>query len=204
MFPTAFCILRAAVRGDYEWVVSGCDWGGSDHIPELRIKRSTTVHVIAGILPTGEFDLLHFRRYEGMNYDDITADILRMHKTYRGYALASDFGVGAVYNSGLRKEIPLDRHLIFNFVGPASPLVSQPDGPHQYNQYSLNKTEAISLMFEAVRHKRFRCFDFEFAQHYLEDFCICSVLQESAASRAGVVAPPRSFTDPIPRNQTTF
>jgi hypothetical protein len=139
-----------------------------------------------------------------MNYDDITADILRMHKTYRGYALASDFGVGAVYNSGLRKEIPLDRHLIFNFVGPASPLVSQPDGPHQYNQYSLNKTEAISLMFEAVRHKRFRCFDFEFAQHYLEDFCICSVLQESAASRAGVVAPPRSFTDPIPRNQTTF
>ena len=163
-------LLGKAVRGDYRWVVSGCDWGGSDHRPELRIKRSTTVHVIMGVLANGQFDILHFRRYEGMNYDDITADILRMHKAYRGYALASDFGVGAVYNSGLRKQIPLERHLIFNFVGPASPLLSEPDGPHQYNQWSLNKTESISLTFEAVRQKRIRCFDFEIAVHFLEDF----------------------------------
>jgi hypothetical protein len=161
-------LLNAKTR--YRWVVSGCDWGGSDHIPELHIKRSTTVHAILGVLPTGDLDILHFRRYEGMNYDDITADIVHMHKTYSGYAIASDFGVGAVYNSGLRKEIPAERHLIWNYVGPASVLLSKPAGQHQYNQFSLNKTESISLTFEAVRRRRIRCFDYQLAQHYLQDF----------------------------------
>src|ERR1035441_1788467 len=78
--------------------------------------------------------------------------------------------VGAVYNSGLRKQIPPERHLIFNYVGPASPLLSEPQGPHQYNQYSLNKTESISLTYEALRRKRIRCFDFQLAESYLADF----------------------------------
>jgi len=163
-------LLAKAQRGDYAWVVSGCDWGGSDHLPDLRMKRSTTVHVVMGVLPTGQFDILHFRRYEGLNYEDIAADILRNHKAYRGHALASDFGVGSFYNSALRKQIPLQRHLIFNFVGPASPLLSQSDGRDQYNLWSLNKSESISLTFDAVRHKKIRCFDFEIAQHFLEDF----------------------------------
>jgi hypothetical protein len=163
-------LLQKAVQGEYEYTVSGCDWGGSDHLPELRIKRSTTVHVIAGILPTGQFEILHFRRFEGMDYEDITADILRHHALYRGYALASDFGVGAVYNSALRRQIPVGRHLIFNYVGPASPLISQPKGPHQFNGWSLNKSESISLTYDAVRHKRIRCFDFDLAEPYLSDF----------------------------------
>ena len=173
----AVCILGSdlpslqlkAVRRAYRWVVSGCDWGGSDYIPELRIKKSTTVHVIMGVLPTGQFDVLHIRRYAGMNYDDIAGDILHNHFAYNGYALASDFGVGAVYNSKLRQKIPPDRHLMFCYTGPTTALMAEPAGTHQYNQWSLNKTESISLVFEALRQQRIRCFAWEIAQEYLQD-----------------------------------
>lgn len=163
-------LKQNAIQGEYDFVVSGCDWGGSDHIPQLRIKRSTTVHVIIGVRTSGHFDILFFRRHEGMSYDEITADIICQHTAYRGYALASDFGVGAVYNSGLRRQIPAERHLIFNYVGPASDLLSQPQGAHQFNAWSLNKSESISLTFEAVRRKRIRCYDFELAEPHLNDF----------------------------------
>jgi len=158
-----------AVQRQYRWVVSGCDWGGSDYIPELRIKKSTTVHVIMGILPGGQCDVLHMRRYSGMNYDDIVGDILHNHFAYQGYALASDFGVGAVYNSKLRQKIPAERHLIFCYTGPTSDLLAEPEGSHQYNQWSLNKTESISLVFDAIRQQRIRCFAWEIAQEYLQD-----------------------------------
>ena len=39
-----------------------------------------------------------------------------------------------------------------------------------YNQWSLNKTESISLTYEAVRQQRIRCFDWEIADEYLSDF----------------------------------
>jgi hypothetical protein len=158
-----------AIQGKYRWVVSGCDWGGSDYIPELRIKKSTTVHAVLGILPTGQFDVLHLRRYSGMNYDDIIADILHNHLAYKGYAMASDFGVGAVYNSKLREKIPPERHLMFCYTGPTTALMAEPQGNHQYNQWSLNKTESISLVFEAIRQQRIRCFAWELAQEYLQD-----------------------------------
>jgi hypothetical protein len=161
--------LRLKAQRDYRWVVSGCDWGGSDYIPELRIKKSTTVHVIMGVLPSGQLDVLHMRRYSGMNYDDIIGDILHNHFAYQGYALASDFGVGAVYNSKLRQKIPPERHLMFCYTGPTTELLAEPEGTHQYNQWSLNKTESISLIFDAIRQQRIRCFAWEIAQEYLQD-----------------------------------
>ena len=99
-------LLRKAQQRGYEFVVSGCDWGGSDYIPAQHIKISTTVHVIMGALPTGKLDILHIRRYSGMNYDDIVADIMRNHTAYNGRAIATDFGVGAVYNSKIRENFP--------------------------------------------------------------------------------------------------
>jgi hypothetical protein len=162
-------LRQKAAGGEYRWVVSGCDWGGSDYIPAWNIKKSTTVHVIMGILPTGQFDILHFWRYSGMDYDGITEHILHNHNAYRGFALASDFGVGAVYNSNLRKQIPAERHLIFGYTGPTTALLAEPEGPHMYNQYSLNKTESITLAFEAIRRQRIRCFSWDIAQEYLED-----------------------------------
>lgn len=163
--------LRAkALQHAYQFVVSGCDWGGADYIPAQHIKISTTVHVILGVHSTGKFDILHIRRYSGMGYDDITEDILRGHAAYNGYAIASDFGVGAVYNSKIRERVPLEKHLVFNFVGPTKDLISEPNGPHMHNQWSLNRTESISLVYEAVRQQRIRCFDWNSAEEYLTDF----------------------------------
>jgi len=129
------------------------------------------VHVIMGVCAgTGEFDILHMRRYHGMGYDDIAGDIVQNHLLYGGFALASDFGVGAVYNSRLREKIPPERHLVFNYVGPACDLICEPKGPHMFNQWSLNKTESISLTFDAVRRKRIRCYAWPYAGEYLTDF----------------------------------
>lgn len=173
----AMCILgsieklvQKAMNRGYRWVVSGCDWGGSDYNPDLKTKVSTTVHSMLGVCPDGKCDILHFRRYAGMNYDDIAADIIENHNRLSGFALASDFGVGAVYNSKIREKIPPERHLIFNYVGPASDLIKEPIGPHLYNQWSLNKTESISLTYEAVRELRLRCYDWTYAEAFLMDF----------------------------------
>jgi hypothetical protein len=86
-----------------------------------------------------------------------------------GFAIATDFGVGAVYNSRIRQKLPLERHLIFNYVGPESALISEPAKEHLYNQWSLNKTESLSLTFEALRKGRIRCYAWELAQPMLTD-----------------------------------
>ena len=38
-----------------------------------------------------------------------------------------------------------------------------------FNQWSLNKTESISLTFDAIRKKRIRCFAWELAEECLSD-----------------------------------
>ena len=142
-----------------------------------------TVHVILGVLPgTGKIDILHIRRYSGMNYDDIVGDILRNHEACRGNAIASDFGVGAVYNSKIREKIPPEKHLIFGYVGPDSHLLSEPKQAHMFNQWSLNKTESISLTFEAIRQARIRCFSWDIAEEYLTD---CLNLFRAPGERGG-------------------
>jgi len=161
---------RKAQRREYEHVISGADWGGCDYIPAQHIKISTTVHVIMGICPDGKMDILHFRRYSGMNYDDIVSDMMLNHTKLGGKMIASDFGVGAVYNSEIREKIPAERHLIFGYVGPTAELIAEPKGHHIYNQYSLNKTESISLTYEAIRQKRIRCYAWEYAEEILSDF----------------------------------
>ncbi len=159
-----------AAQGGYDYVISGCDWGGSDYIPALHIKVSTTVHVILGVTPDGKLDIVHIRRYHGMGYDDIVGDILKNHIAFRGTAIASDFGVGAVYNSKIREKVAPEKHVIFGYVGPNSDLIAEPKGMHIYNQYSLNKTESISLTYDAVRTGRIRCFDWQYSSEYLTDF----------------------------------
>ena len=38
-----------------------------------------------------------------------------------------------------------------------------------FNQWSLNKTESISLTYDAIREARIRCFAWEIAEEYLTD-----------------------------------
>ncbi len=162
-------LRERAASGYYKYVVSGLDWGGTDHLPDLKIKVSTTVHVIMGITSAGERHILHIRRYPGMDYDDIVDDILHNHKVLRGNALASDFGVGAVYNSKIRERIGPECHLIFNYTGPTTAYIGEPKSYHMFNQWALNKTESISMTYEAIRKLHIRCYEWEKSGEFLMD-----------------------------------
>ncbi len=51
-----------------------------------------------------------------------------------------------------------------------------------FNQWSLNKTESISLTFEAIRQARIRCFSWDIAEEYLTD---CLNLFRAPGERVG-------------------
>ena len=159
-----------AANRQYRLVISGCDWGGADPSTQLHIKVSTTVHAMIGVTGTGHFDLIHFRRYWGMDYDDITHSIIANHQRLNGNAIASDVGVGAVYNSELRRHLPPERHLMFRYYGPDGPLVRTPKTEHSFNEWLLNKTDSISRTYEMVRNGRLRCFQWDQSEEYLQDF----------------------------------
>lgn len=99
-------------RGYYPLIVSGCDWGGSDYNPQTKTKASYTVHVVLGLAPDGAIDILHMKKYSGMDYGDIAADIMYHHKEFRARVIATDAGVGAFYNNYIRQYVPWQQHFI--------------------------------------------------------------------------------------------
>jgi hypothetical protein len=160
-------------NGFYKTVISGCDWGGSDYNPAMKTKTSYTVHCIIGIAPDGCIDILHYRRYAGMMYDEIARTIVAEHKAYKGFAIASDFGVGLAYNMEIRKQVPFDRHFIMSYVGPNAAPVSIPAGAHMQNQLSINRTEALTNVFRDVKRfdpQRIRCRNWGDMQPFLSDW----------------------------------
>lgn len=160
-------------KGYYRLIVSGCDWGGSDYNVATKTKQSYTVHCILGLAPDGVTDILHYYRYSGMDYESIANRILKDHEEFNGHLIATDFGVGAVYNMQIRKKIPFDRHFIMTYVGPKSAALAEPKQAHLPNQLSLNKTEAISAVFSDVKHfapQRIRAKKWEEMRPYLEDW----------------------------------
>lgn len=187
------CVLKKsevqakAKRGEYLTIVSGCDWGGSDYLPEARTKVSYTVHVMLGVNHDYTIDIIHFQHYAGMDYDSIADDIAANHQALNGEALASDFGVGQVYNTKLRERLQnVHKHLIFGYVGPSSPAVSEPAGPHMLNQYSLNRTESITTLYEAIKNLRIRCYEWDMAERYLMEFL--NLFRAPNESAAGVTS----------------
>lgn len=161
--------LKAEKKG-YRYVISGCDWGGSDYLPSFRTKESHTVHAMVGVTVDWKFDIIHMAQYSGMGYEEIADAIVSDHKRLRGYALASDFGVGAVYNMELRKRMNPHKHIIFNYTGPKTKYVAEPKEEHLFNQLSLNRTESITTLFGDIKNKRLRCFRWEQAQERLLEF----------------------------------
>lgn len=161
---------KKAKARKYQFVVSGCDWGGSDYNPDINMKASTTVHAVLGITPDGFFDIIHFYRYYGMGYEEIIAKIIADHKDLNAWAIGSDVGVGALYNSKLREHLPTQRHIMWQYTGPQTAMVAEPKTAHQPNTWNLNKTESISMTYDAVRNKRIRCYDWSLAEPFLQDF----------------------------------
>lgn len=173
---------RKAINRGYQFVVSGCDWGGSDYNPMTKTKISTTVHLMLGITAMNELEIIHIQRYAGMDYDTIAGDIIHNHKRMNGYAIATDFGVGAVYNAKIREQLPAEKHMIFNYTPPAAALLAEPKSDHIFNQWGLNKTESLSMTFDALRRRAIKCFGWQYAEQFLTD---CLNVYRAPGEKAG-------------------
>jgi len=170
--PETLKQIAGSQNNRYKYTVSGCDWGGSDYNPATKTKVSYTVHAILGICWDGSIEILHIRQYSGMDYRSISNQICDDHKAYNCVGIASDFGVGAAYNMLLRENpiIRPERHFIFGYVGPQSALIKAPSsGPGWFNQYSLNRTESITSLYQAIKNRRIRCYAWELAQERLSE-----------------------------------
>jgi hypothetical protein len=170
--PETLKQIAGSQNNRYKYTVSGCDWGGSDYNPATKTKVSYTVHAILGICWDGSIEILHIRQYSGMDYRSISNQICDDHKAYNCVGIASDFGVGAAYNMLLRENpiIRPERHFIFGYVGPQAALIKAPSsGPGWFNQYSLNRTESITSLYQAIKNRRIRCYAWELAQERLSE-----------------------------------
>lgn len=161
---------KRAVSGHYKWVASGCDWGGSDYQPEHSTKLSYTYHAVIGKTFRNEIDILHFRRYDGMDYEDIVERILADHRKFKAGAIASDAGAGQGYNMLIRKAIPATRHFIMNLSGSIKVPLAIPKQDHPFNFYNLHKTDSLTMLFRAIRNKNIRCFNWNEAMPHLMQF----------------------------------
>jgi hypothetical protein len=179
--------IRKTANRYYRYVVSGCDWGGSDYNPAEKTKVSYTVHVIIGLTSDDKIDILYMKQHSGMGYREVADHIVRDHKRFNANAIASDFGVGAAYNMLIREQLPADKHFILGYVGPKSAPLSAPQGYSWFNQFSLNRTESITELYSAIRQTspRIRCFSWDRAENLLMDFMnLFRVPLENAASGA--------------------
>lgn len=156
----------------YHYIVSGCDWGGSDYNPASATKQSYTVHVMLGITHEGNFDLIHAQRYAGMAYQDIAGHIVSKHNELGGFAIGADNGVGHYYNAYLRDcgKIRSDRLVLFQYNDVKDYLA--PIQNSMFNLYSLNRTDSISALFSDVKAPRYRlrCPRWDQSATYLNDF----------------------------------
>lgn len=170
--PETLKEIACATNGRYKYTISGCDWGGSDYNPASKTKVSFTVHAVLGVTWDGQMDILHMRQYSGMDYRSIANDICQVHKEYGCIGIASDYGVGAAYNMLLRENpaIQPERHLIFGYVGPQSAVIKATTDSSLMNHFSLNRTESITTLYQAVRDRRLRCYHWGLAQDRLLEF----------------------------------
>jgi len=156
----------------YHYIISGCDWGGSDYNPATATKQSYTVHVMLGITHDGNFDLIHAQRYAGMAYQDIAGHIVHNHNKFNGFAIAADNGVGHYYNAYLRDcgKVRSDRLILFQY-NDVKDFMAQIENS-MFNLYSLNRTDSISALFSDVKppKMRLRCPRWDESSTYLMDF----------------------------------
>lgn len=169
---TAADAKKKCAEGYYRLVISGCDWGGSDWNPAIKTKTSYTVHCIIGVAPDGVVDILHYKRYAGMDYREIAMSIIGDHNAYKAHIMASDFGVGMAYNMELRNYLPFDRHFVICYTGPHCEPIREPAKAHMANQLSVNRTEAVTNVFNDVKHPipKIRCRGWNEMSPYLLDW----------------------------------
>ncbi len=180
---------RKAANGGYRLVVSGFDWGGSDAAADNSVKTSYTTHVMIAVDHDGSFHIIHMKRYMGMAYDQIVKEILHDHFELGGMAIASDAGGGSVYNQVVRQDprVAVDRHLVMAYTASNTAMFAEAKTPNAVvNQWSLNKTESLTSLFQAIRspEMKVRCYEWEMAKDYLLEFLNSyRVITESSQGR---------------------
>lgn len=162
---------KNVVSPKYIMKVSGCDWGGSDYNSATRSKASYTAHVILGITPDFKFDILHMRKYSGMDYDDIIEDIAHEHNSFGGYCVANDYGNMAVYINGLKKLTDPLKIVMFKYKVQGT-FLSIPSKSELLNLYSLHRSDSITTLYNDIKSQRIRAPRWEHSQQYLKDLLV--------------------------------
>ena len=81
--------------------------------------------------------------------------------------IGSDQGVGQYYNTMLRKTVPLNRHLIFQYVRQeAAELAINRNFPDR-NMYLLNRDESLTSLFFAIKKKILSTYNWKEASGFL-------------------------------------
>ena len=164
---------KLVASGRYKYIVSGCDWGGSDYNHATRTKQSYTVHTMLGVLHDHTIENLYFKKHSGMAYRDIINEIAATHHRLGGGGIATDFGVGAVYNMLLREHKYINplQHIIFGYSS-LNATIAKPNGSELFNHLSLNRTETLTHLIQLLKSEtpriRYRAWDIE--EPYLTDF----------------------------------
>jgi hypothetical protein len=157
-------------RRNYTHIISGMDWGGSDYQPMLKTKKSYTAHTVLGVRSPDDVDVLHFRKYAGMDYETIIGSIISDHHRLNGTHMASDFGAGQLYNWMLRKTIPTEMHFIFDYSSVIMRYIQTPKDQSLDNMIILNRTESISFLFHQIKKRHLHFPRWELCQDSLKDF----------------------------------
>lgn len=176
MTSRADMFRKVLTTEEFPFIVSGADWGGSEHDPINRIKASYSAHVVWGFRKDGTASIIHMKRYPGMEFDEVAHDMAKYHNGLRGFAFGSDAGVGMAYNASLRKYVNNPRtHLVMQFTGPLTAAVSSIEGRDIAHLVGLNKTEAITALFQAIKAPipQVSCYNYDEAKDHLQDFLNC-------------------------------
>lgn len=131
--------------GRYTMIVGGLDWGGAE-------QQSFTVHVIIGVKPEGNIDVLWARRFMGFDPDEVLNEVARAHRFYHCTMLAADYGMGFDKNIMLEQRfgIPVVQIML---MGNQHKLMSySPSLGHA--RWTVDKTTAMELLFLAIKYGR--------------------------------------------------
>lgn len=156
-------------RKRYSYVVSGCDWGGSDSNAATKVKKSYTVHTIYGINSDGTYELLYAFRYAGMHYQEIAHLIVEAHNKFKAFAMGTDNGGGSYYNAYMRDcgKIPTNRILQFNYSDTKLFLSAIPHA--EANLFSLHRSDSITALIFDIKNQRIRFPRWDDCSGYVSD-----------------------------------
>jgi hypothetical protein len=177
-------LMVKAQRGYYSKLISACDWGGSDDVPNYKNRKSFTVHSILGLAPDGGIDILYIRQYDGMDFPSISQHIIKTHKSYKCQAMAADYGVGMAYNYLMKENLNPNTFFMFSLVGSGKTIKVLDKGAP--NHFALNKTESLSQLFIDIKNgpSKIRCYDWEESGPRLQEFLnLYRVFNDNSSSK---------------------